>query len=694
MQVQGATVSRSELHERIGSCSYPTVSNSDAGTKASAIQSGLNSSMSIVNITSSYTIGAYSIFNYGHYYGPQIVVDGSVLHVSFFYATNNIDISSVTDNQLLYPPDNITTTTTVSTSTLVGKVLTYLSCVSPGCTAISSSYIKIVYQKGSTWKVGFKVTVVTSKSPITPWIARIDGNTGVIDSVLSNLRTVNTPSTGLGLFNSSILSFNSNAYGHVYYLEDTTRHHTVLDCQLTNCTPTLYRISNGNTFFNVTKSAVSVQWAVSRVYDYFSQVWNRTGMDGLNGPNDILSVDGTTELTSHMINFGYNTTTSAWTPNGTYYGGGDGVNFGPIVSLDAVGHEYFHGIIAGIIPGGFTYSGESCALEEAYCDIFGAVVERWVNGETNKTWMVGEDYYTPSIPGDALRYLSNPRANPDVYGIGMTYPDSYTNFYNGTADNGGCHINSGIISKAFYLLSDGGVHPNFPNITMTGIGADKAANIYFSSLPLMSTSTNLAAAATFHANTAKSIFGLTSNELMAVLTSWALCGVGSLPSANNTNYIGNSGFETNQYPWTTLGTNGVAWIKCCAGLNRGGYALLGQNNSASASIYQVIPGFASTVVSAQFSFYVKSLSNDMASGTGDTLIVSVKNATSASLFANIVSYTSNTNVFGAYTLIGPFDLRPYGGLGSLRIEFAVSNDAIAPPTTWYIDQVFANVTTY
>jgi len=181
---------------------------------------------------------------------------------------------------------------------------------------------------------------------------------------------------------------------------------------------------------------------------------------------------------------------------------------------------------------------------------------------------------------------------------------------------------------------------------------------------------------------------------MAVQTSWALCGVGTLPSANNTDYIGNSGFETNQYPWTTLGTNGVAWIKCCAGLNRGGYALLGQNNSASASIYQIIPGFAASVVSAQFSFYVRSLGNDMAVGAEDTLIVSVKNGTSASLFANLVTYVSNTNVFSAYTLFGPVDLKPYAGLGSLRIEFAVSNDATAPPTTWYIDQVFANVTSY
>jgi Zn-dependent metalloprotease len=658
--------------------------------------------MSIVNVSSNFVVGAYNIYNLAHYYGPagtNITVDGSNARISYFYATNGVNITSITDNQLLSVPDNISMTTTFPTSSLVSKVLTYLSCVLPGCTSSSSSWNKIVYENGThtslgVWKVGYKVTVATSHDLLNNWVCRIDGNSGAIDSCTSTLRNVNTASTGLGTYNSTVLSFNSNAYAHVYYLEDITRHLAVVDCQSTNCTPTQYRITNSATFFNVTKSAVNVMWSASKVFDYFSTVWNRTGIDGSYGPFNMWSVDATTQEAEHMINYMVNYTSSAWTPSGIYYGGGDGVNYGPLVSLDCVGHEMFHGIIASIISGGFTYSGESCALEEAYCDLFGNVVERWVNGDNPNTWTVGEEYYTPGTAGDALRNLSNPRLSPDIYAIGSTYPDHYTNFYYGLADNGGCHINSGIASKAFYLMSEGGTHPMNPNITMTGIGSDKVANIWYSALPLMAASTTFSSAATFHASQARSIFGITSSELMAVQTAWALCGVGSLPSPNMTDYITNPGFETNQYPWATLGTNGVAWIKCCAGYGRGGYALLGQNNSViGSSIYQTVQNIPSTVNTAQLSFYVRSLSNDLAFGSTDTLAVTVMNATSTSIFATLVTWYSNANTFSSYTLFN-FDMRSYAGLGSLRIQFTVNNDATSPPTSWYIDQVVLNVTTF
>jgi len=291
----------------------------------------------------------------------------------------------------------------------------------------------------------------------------------------------------------------------------------------------------------------------------------------------------------------------------------------------------------------------------------------------------------------------NPRANPDIYGIGITYPDHFSNFYSGPLDNGGCHVNSGIAAKAFYLLSVGGTHPSNPNITMTGIGADKASTIWYNALPLMSASTTFASAATLQASTASSLYGSTSNELMAVQASWALCGVGSMPNPNVTDYISNPGFETAQYPWSTLGTSGVAWIKCCSGNNvygtAGGYALLGYNNSISASIYQIVPAFTTNVNSATFSFYIRSFGNDMAVGSYDTLMVSVKNATSGGTFANLLTYYSRTNVFSSYTKIGPFDMMAYKGKGSLRIEFAVSND-FSTPTSWYIDDVYLNTTTY
>jgi len=689
---------RSNLNKRTG-CTSPTISTNDASFHSAVLQSSIDSTMSIINITSNYVVGAYNVYTYGHFYGApgtNIIVDGSVAKYSFYYATNGEDIITTRDNQIIDVPDNITTNTTVNSTTCINQVLASISCVSPACHVENSSIIKIVYEYKGVWKVGFKVTLSTTLDPIKNYTCKVDGNTAHVDFCQSTLRSVSASGTGLGPYNSTVLPINVNGYSHVYYLEDLVRHQTVLDCLNGNCTPTVYRISNTATFFNSssTKNAVNVHWSASKVFDYFNTVWNRTGMDGSYGPFDIWSVDGTTDLTAHMVNYLVNYTSAVWTPNGIYYGSGDGVNYGPIVSLDAVGHEMMHGIIYSILDGGFDYVGESCAIEESYCDLFGNVVERWINGDSENTWLVGEEYYTPNISGDALRNLSNPRLSPDVYGAGVTYPDSMSMYYNGTADEGGCHINSLIASKAFYLMSEGGIHPDYPTISMSGIGSNQVANIWYSALPLLSAATTFAAVASIHATVARSIFGITSSELLAVETAWALCGVGSLPSPNMTDYINNPGFETVQYPWVTIGTNGVSWLKCCNGYGRGGYALLGQNNSVvNNAIYQIIPAIPSNVQTATLSFLIRSLSNDLSPGSGDTLLVSIMNGTSAALFGNALSYVSDTSVFSSYTL-QTFNMMSYIGLGSLRIQFTVNNDAISPPTTWYIDNVYVNVTTY
>ena len=51
------------------------------------------------------------------------------------------------------------------------------------------------------------------------------------------------------------------------------------------------------------------------------------------------------------------------------YGDGDGVDFGPLVSLDVAGHEMSHGVTEN--TAGLTYSGESGGLNESTSDIFG-----------------------------------------------------------------------------------------------------------------------------------------------------------------------------------------------------------------------------------------------------------------------------------------------------------------------------------
>lgn len=76
-------------------------------------------------------------------------------------------------------------------------------------------------------------------------------------------------------------------------------------------------------------------------------------------------------------------------------------------------------------------------MNEAWSDIFGALVDHSLGASDDDTWKIGEDIYTPGTPGDALRYM----ANPTLDGWSNDY---YPERYMGTSDNGGVHWNSGI----------------------------------------------------------------------------------------------------------------------------------------------------------------------------------------------------------------------------------------------------------
>src|SRR5918998_6179458 len=206
-----------------------------------------------------------------------------------------------------------------------------------------------------------------------------------------------------------------------------------------------------------------------------------------------------------------------------FYGDGDGTNYTPFVTLDICGHEMQHGITSR--TAGLIYSNESGALNESWSDVFGAMVELYARGgqETAGTWLIGEDAYTPSRAGDALRYMDTPhRAGNGGY-TADDDPDHYSERYTGTGDSGGVHINSGIANHVFYLVAVGGTHHR--GGSMTGIGADAAARIWYRALTTyMTSSTNFSGARTATLNAANALYGAGSTQSLAVAQAWTLCG--------------------------------------------------------------------------------------------------------------------------------------------------------------------------
>ncbi|MGE8204535.1 M4 family metallopeptidase [Heyndrickxia sp. NPDC080065] len=228
--------------------------------------------------------------------------------------------------------------------------------------------------------------------------------------------------------------------------------------------------SPSNFFYD--PAAVSAHINAEKVYDYYQKTFKRNSLDD-KGMKIISSV-----------HIGDKWNNAAWNGKQMLYGDGDGQRMISLSGgLDVIGHEMTHGVISNTAD--LEYEGESGALNESLADIMGSFIE---NKTDEGLWLMGEDIWTPDIPGDGLRSLSDPAS---VYIGGYTesgyYPDHYSQRYLGDQDHGGVHVNSSINNKAAYLLTQGGTHYG---VTVQGIGKAKAEKIFYRALTLYLTSSS------------------------------------------------------------------------------------------------------------------------------------------------------------------------------------------------------------
>lgn len=183
---------------------------------------------------------------------------------------------------------------------------------------------------------------------------------------------------------------------------------------------------------------VSAAFNLSKTYDYYL---NRHGRNSINGQRGNIGA---------FVRYGVNFNNAGWTDAG----GEDILIFGDARryagALDIVAHEASGGVSQHAV--GFIYQDQSGALTEAFSDIFAESVETYVVGAAD--WLVGGALAKP------LRNMKNPSAL-EFY-PGHRYPSKMSQYVNGpilnnfiNRDNGGVHINSGIVNRAFYLLAAG-----------------------------------------------------------------------------------------------------------------------------------------------------------------------------------------------------------------------------------------------
>jgi len=288
---------------------------------------------------------------------------------------------------------------------------------------------------------------------------------------------------------------------------------TVYDSEECYCSPLTCVVDENGNFTDPT--ANEVYSTTHQYYNFLLEVFNRKSIDDEDHP--LIA----------FIHYGEDLNNAYWWNGGTYYGDGDGVYANSFTTADIVGHEFTHGLINH--TANLNYVNESGALNESFADIFGLLLEDYINGQTD--WAIGNDFM---LRYSAIRNV----ANPNDPTLRRKYPDTYLgdNYYTGEGDNGGVHINSSIQNYWFYLLSEGGsgVNDNGYAYNIEGIGIDAAAEIAYQNLTNYLTPTSQFSDARDGAiQAAKAIFGEDSEEARQTELAWCAVGVGECNTVCN-----------------------------------------------------------------------------------------------------------------------------------------------------------------
>ncbi|WP_026451186.1 M4 family metallopeptidase [Aequorivita capsosiphonis] len=336
----------------------------------------------------------------------------------------------------------------------------------------------------------------------------IDATTGQFIMENKRIHHANVPATGTSLYNGNV-SFTADNSAGPYRLRQTADGGGIQTFDLNNGTNynSAVDITSSSTNFTSNNTGVQAHFGAERTYKYFSQKYGRNSYNNTGG------------VIKSYVSYSSNYVNAFWDGSRMTYGDGDGVNYGPLVSLDICGHEITHGVTE--YSANLVYSYQSGALNESFSDIFGESIEKFASGTND--WLMGDDIGAGGS-GGALRSMSNPNAynNPD------TYQGTY--WYGGSGDSGGVHTNSGVQNFWFYVLSVGksGTNDKGNSYNVSGIGMDKAGAIAYRNLTVyLNANSQYSDARNGAIQAAKDLYGAGSAEEIATTNAWYAVGVGA-----------------------------------------------------------------------------------------------------------------------------------------------------------------------
>ena len=433
--------------------------------------------------------------------------------------------------------EEVSTQASISESAALNKALQQVAARSyiwdDGGEAPNGELVIVADPDGrSAPRLAYKFDIYAT-NPVSRADVYIDAHSNQFITENQMIHTSDTPGSGVSLYNGTV-NFTADFTGSIYRLRQTSDGNGVRTFDMNNGTSynNASDITSGNANFGTSHPiGVQAHWSAEQTHKYFSQTHSRNSFDG-NGAviNSYVS--------ANLIGMGYpNNINAFWDGQKMTYGDGDGVNYGPLVSLDIVGHEITHGLTQ--YAANLVYSYESGALNESFSDIFGESIEHFATGSND--WQMGTDI---GVGGSgAIRSMDNPNAfgDPDTYGG--------TNWYTGSGDNGGVHINSGVQNKWFYILAAGesGTNDIGNSYSVAGIGIDKAAKIAYRNLNVyLSTNSQYSDARTGAIQAAEDLYGAGSAEVIATTNAWYAVGVGG--AYGTISYCSSSGGNAT-YEW-------------------------------------------------------------------------------------------------------------------------------------------------
>lgn len=328
----------------------------------------------------------------------------------------------------------------------------------------------------------------------------VDAATGKIIKKLPLILHEGVPSTGKTKYYGTQNIITDSIAPQSFILRDPTRGEGIF---INN--------SNGGNFTNTSSTwdltndeqdevALDAAYCTQEYYDMMLADYNWQGQDG-HGKALKVNVHG-----GDFVN-------AYWDGESSTYGDGD-CNYGPLTTLEVIGHEFTHGMID--YTSRLIYDSESGGINESLADMFGKMLERKTD-PANFSWDLGHSFIL-GAEGKPFRVMDDPNA--------VQMPAFYKGLY--WVDGNDVHVNSSIGNLWFSMLVDGkqGTNEVGETYNVSALGVDKAGQLVFEVNKFYFTeSSDYNAFYQYSVDASNALFGAGSAETQAVKEAWKAVGL-------------------------------------------------------------------------------------------------------------------------------------------------------------------------